>query len=187
MSGSAAHEIGIVNYPGAQMACILGLTDLFNIACTIALDQRRFGQTALRVTHWKPVDAFDANLSCVYDSAPRGSPQPRTLIIPPTMVNGGAAIAILAFLGQVVSRSPDATKLPVGNFVCPLMIFGLGVFCSALAAGLGFLSQLCFHDLHRPAIGNGFRISAVGTVIAGYVLFLAGLCEAGSAFIAAVA
>src|ERR1700758_1995101 len=87
MSGSPAHEIGIVHYPGAQVACILGLTDLFGIASTIALDQRRSGLTALRVTHWKPIDSFDANLSCVYDSAPRGSPQPRTLIIPPTMVN----------------------------------------------------------------------------------------------------
>src|SRR5229473_1126714 len=87
MSGSTAHEIGIVHYPGAQVACILGLTDLFGVASTIALDQLRSGQTALRVTHWKPIDSFDANLSCVYDSAPRGSPQPRTLIIPPTMVN----------------------------------------------------------------------------------------------------
>jgi hypothetical protein len=39
MSGSAAREIGIVDYPGAQAACILGLTDLFGIASTIALDQ----------------------------------------------------------------------------------------------------------------------------------------------------
>jgi len=87
MSGTAAHEVGIVDYPGAQVACILGLTDLFGVASTIALDRRRSGQTALRVTHWKPIDSFDANLSCVYDSAPRGSTQPRTLIIPPTMVN----------------------------------------------------------------------------------------------------
>jgi hypothetical protein len=27
MSGSPAHEIGIVDYPGAQVACIQGLTD----------------------------------------------------------------------------------------------------------------------------------------------------------------
>jgi transcriptional regulator GlxA family with amidase domain len=87
MSGIAAHEIGIVHYPGAQVACILGLTDFFGVASTIALDQRRSGQTALRVTHWKPIDSFDANFSCVYDSAPRGSPKPRTLIIPPTLVN----------------------------------------------------------------------------------------------------
>ena len=37
---SAAHEIGIVHYPGAQVACILGLTDLFGVASTIAVDQR---------------------------------------------------------------------------------------------------------------------------------------------------
>jgi transcriptional regulator GlxA family with amidase domain len=86
MSRIARHEIGIVHYPGAQAACILGLTDLFLIASTIALDQRLSGQTVLRVTHWRPIDSFDADLSCIYDSAPRGSPQPRTLIIPPTLV-----------------------------------------------------------------------------------------------------
>src|SRR5882672_8495044 len=87
MSATAAHEIGIVLYPGAQLACILGLTDLFSIAAKIALDQRRSGQSRLRVTHWRPLHGNAANLSCVYDSAPRGSPKPRTLIIPPTMVN----------------------------------------------------------------------------------------------------
>src|SRR5262249_61033918 len=40
-----------------------------------------------RVTHWKPIHCGAANLSCVYDSAPRGSPKPRILIIPPTMVD----------------------------------------------------------------------------------------------------
>ena len=87
MSASTAHEIGIVHYPGAQAACILGLTDLFGVASTIARDQRRSGQSPLRVTHWQPLHSRDANLSCVYDSAPRGTPMPRTLIIPPTMVH----------------------------------------------------------------------------------------------------
>src|SRR5580704_13910254 len=87
MSGIAAHEIGIVHYPGAQVACVLGLTDLFEVASTIALDQRRSGQSPLRVTHWQPLHGRDANLSCVYDSAPRGSPMPRILIVPPTMVD----------------------------------------------------------------------------------------------------
>jgi transcriptional regulator GlxA family with amidase domain len=87
VSASAVYEIGIVDYPGAQAACILGLTDFFGIASTIALDHRLSEQTALRVTHWKAIDFFDANLSCVYDSAPRGTPQPNILIIPPTMVD----------------------------------------------------------------------------------------------------
>jgi transcriptional regulator GlxA family with amidase domain len=87
MSASIGHEIGIAHYPGAQVACILGLTDLFGVASTIALDQRRSGQSPLRVTHWQPLHSRAANLSCVYDSAPRGSPKPLTLIIPPTMVD----------------------------------------------------------------------------------------------------
>src|SRR5258705_7296192 len=87
MSASTGHEIGIAHYPGAQMACILGLTDLFGVASTIALDQRRSGQSPLRVTHWQPLHSRDPNLSCVYDSAPRSSPKPLTLIIPPTMVD----------------------------------------------------------------------------------------------------
>jgi hypothetical protein len=76
MSASTAHEIGIVHYPGAQVACILGLTDLFGVASTIALDQRRSGQSPLRDTHWQPLHCDAANLSCVYDSAQRGSPKP---------------------------------------------------------------------------------------------------------------
>jgi transcriptional regulator GlxA family with amidase domain len=87
MAGIGAYEIGIVDYPGAQAACVLGLTDLFGVASRIALDRRRSGSSPLRVTHWKPIPSDAVNLSCVYDSAPRGTPKPQTLIIPPTMVN----------------------------------------------------------------------------------------------------
>ena len=83
----ATNEIGIVLYPGVQAACVHGLTDLFGIAAGIALDQQRDGRSPLRVTHWQPAHNRDTNLSCVYDSDPRGSPQPRILIIPPTMVD----------------------------------------------------------------------------------------------------
>jgi hypothetical protein len=38
------------------------------------------GPKPLRVTHWQPLHGSDANLACVYDSLPRGSRKPRTLI-----------------------------------------------------------------------------------------------------------
>ena len=41
MSASTAHEIGIVDYPGAQVACILGLTDLVGVASQIARPRPR--------------------------------------------------------------------------------------------------------------------------------------------------
>jgi len=87
MAESTAYEIGIVHYPGAQVACILGLSDLFGVASKIALHRRRPEQSPLRITHWQPLQGRDENLACVYDSAGRGSPKPRTLIIPPTMVD----------------------------------------------------------------------------------------------------
>jgi hypothetical protein len=76
MLASTAHEIGIVHYPGAQVACILGLTDLFGVASTIVRDQRRSGQSPLRVTHWKPIDSFDANLHASM-TAHRAAPHSR--------------------------------------------------------------------------------------------------------------
>jgi len=79
-------EIGIVLYPGAQMAAVHGLTDLFSVAAKIVLDQRT-GRLPLRVTHWQPAQGRDAELRCVYDSAPGGKLRPGILIIPPTMVN----------------------------------------------------------------------------------------------------
>jgi transcriptional regulator GlxA family with amidase domain len=120
MAGSPTHEIGIVHYPAAQVACILGLTDLFDIASTVALDQARSGQTGLRVTHWRPSDSFDANLSCVYDSAPRGSPQPRTLIVPPTLVavaNPDVPAGVVAWIRNRHATGATLVALCSGAFI----------------------------------------------------------------------
>jgi transcriptional regulator GlxA family with amidase domain len=83
----ATSEIGIVLYPGVQAASVHGLTDLFNIACKIALNGHPDPCSLLRVSHWQAANGGDANLSCVYDSDRRSSPKPQMLIIPPTMVN----------------------------------------------------------------------------------------------------
>jgi transcriptional regulator GlxA family with amidase domain len=87
MHASANTEIGIVLYPGAQAACIHGLTDLFRVAAGIARDRQQDSRSPLRVTHWQPAYGRDAELCCVFDSDPDRSPQPRILIIPPTMMD----------------------------------------------------------------------------------------------------
>jgi transcriptional regulator GlxA family with amidase domain len=152
MSERAAHEVGIVDYPGAQVACILGLTDLFRIACTIALDQRRSGQTALRVTHWKPIDASDTNLSCIYDSAPRDSPQPRTLIIPPTMVDPDPDIPA-GVVSWVRNRHAAGTALVS---LCS------GAFILA-ATGLMDGQSVATHQMYAMALAKRFPKIVVDT------------------------
>jgi hypothetical protein len=147
MSERAAHEVGIVDYPGAQVACILGLTDLFRIACTIALDQRRSGQAALRVTHWKPIDASDTNLSCIYDSAPRDSPQPQTLIIPPTMVDPDpdipAGVVCTQWRWRSVFRKSSSTQIGASLVMATSSRRAVSCHGSILAcfSSAGFLAQ----------------------------------------------
>src|SRR5258708_24948102 len=115
MSKKTGHEIGIVNYPGAQVASILGLTDLFGVASSFALDQ-----PPLRVTHWRPIDGRDANLSCVHDSAPHGSPQARTLVIPPTMVNlpdPGVPVGVVSWVRSRHAAGATLVSLCSGAFI----------------------------------------------------------------------
>jgi transcriptional regulator GlxA family with amidase domain len=80
-------EIGIVIYPDVQMAAVHGLTDLFGIANRFAAEAQLDDGPALRITHWGPAQAGGSDISCVYRSDPRVAPQPRILILPPTLVS----------------------------------------------------------------------------------------------------
>jgi transcriptional regulator GlxA family with amidase domain len=168
MSASTAHEIGIVHYPGAQVACILGLTDLFGVASTIALDQRRSDRSPLRVTHWQPLHSRDANLSCVYDSAPRGSPVPRTLIIPPTLVDLPNPIVPTGVVSWVRSRhAAGATLVSLcsGAFILAEtgLVDGKSVATHQIcAAALAKRFPRIVVDVNRRIIDHGDIVTAGG-------------------------
>jgi transcriptional regulator GlxA family with amidase domain len=120
MPASAANEIGIVLYPGVQAAPVHGLTDLFGIAASIALDEQADNRFPLRVTHWRPAHSRDAELLCVYDSYPRGSPQPRILIIPPTMVdlpNPDVPAGVASWLRSRHARGAKLVSVCSGAFI----------------------------------------------------------------------
>ena len=148
-TAGATKEIGIVLYPGVQAACVHGLTDLFGIAAGIASDQRRDSRAALRVTHWQPAHSRDARLSCVYDSDPRVSPQPRILIIPPTMMDLPDPDVPAGVVSWLRSRHEDGAKLVA---VCS------GAFILAatrLAAG----RSVSTHRICAEAWRSGFQKS----------------------------
>jgi transcriptional regulator GlxA family with amidase domain len=168
MSASTAHEIGIVDYPGAQVACILGLTDLFGVASTIALEQRRSGQSPLRVTHWKPIHCGAANLSCVYDSAPRGSAQPRTLIIPPTMVNlpdPDVPAGVVSWVRNRHAAGATLVSLCSGAFILAEtgLVDGLSVATHQICAkALAKRFPQIVVDVNRRIIDHGDIVTAGG-------------------------
>ena len=50
---AAIAELGVLIYPGAQMAAVHGLTDLFAVANRIAAEHQAAQLPVLRVSHWQ--------------------------------------------------------------------------------------------------------------------------------------
>lgn len=84
MTQAQAFEIGLVLYPGAQQASVLGLTDLFGIANRIAMSHQEQPGLPLRVTHWRQ-DTSAGAPSRVFDTAASTPSVLTALILPPTL------------------------------------------------------------------------------------------------------
>ena len=94
------------------------------------------------------------------------------------MLNGGAAIAILAFLGAIVTT--EFTKWTSG-IVISLIFYSLGAACSAGVAFLSFLSQGEYNimDKSNEIKGNFYRIWAIKTALLGIAFFIMGCLIVG--------
>ncbi|HVJ43892.1 MAG TPA: GlxA family transcriptional regulator [Dongiaceae bacterium] len=80
-------EIGLLIYPGAQLAAVHGLTDLFAIADQLAAG-RGEGKAApaLRVSHWQPAPEA-GGVHCCFDTHP-GQPHRLVFLLMPPRLNG---------------------------------------------------------------------------------------------------
>jgi transcriptional regulator GlxA family with amidase domain len=85
MAETEPFEIGLLLYPGAQMAAVLGMTDLLGVAERLArkrLPEREL--PLLRVSHWRQEAQGEAPVR-VFDSAPGARRNPTVLILPPAL------------------------------------------------------------------------------------------------------
>jgi transcriptional regulator GlxA family with amidase domain len=77
-------EIGLLLYPGAQLAATHGLTDLFTVASRLAREKGGPGAPTVRVSHWQPRRAGEA-LECVFDTHSPLPSNPSVIIVPPSL------------------------------------------------------------------------------------------------------
>lgn len=82
MSGRCL-EIGLLLYPGVQLAAVYGLGDLFGVANNMAASQAREGVDRLRVSHWQVDEA--GQVRRVFDSLPQADGMPQVVILPPCL------------------------------------------------------------------------------------------------------
>jgi transcriptional regulator GlxA family with amidase domain len=84
MHDTPSFEIGLVQYPGAQQAAILGLTDLFDVANTVACRFLNSSTPSLRISHWQQASAASTP-ERVFDTQPHAGSRLSVLILPPTL------------------------------------------------------------------------------------------------------
>ncbi|HSX89565.1 MAG TPA: GlxA family transcriptional regulator [Pseudomonas sp.] len=76
-------EIGLLLYPGVQLAAVYGLGDLFAVANRMAAGQGREGLARLRISHWQADEL--GRLRRVFDSQPQATGTPHVVILPPSL------------------------------------------------------------------------------------------------------
>jgi transcriptional regulator GlxA family with amidase domain len=152
-------DIGLVLYPGAQQAAVLGLADLFGVANGLGQDPAR---PALRVTHWRQLapDAPPVRTD--------GAGVPSALIVPPTLAPppGRAEWAALAcWLRERHAEGVTLASVCIGAF----LLADTGLMAGRrLATPLAYAEALRQRhpdvrvDADQPLIDEGDVISAGG-------------------------
>ncbi len=103
------------------------------------------------------------------------------------IINGGAAIALLAFIGGIINTKNNRASISgIGE---ALLIFTIGVGLAGIATGLRYITQWLFHDsfdkkitkktaeikeCRLEKIGNCLRIVLVFIGAASFVIFFLG-------------
>lgn len=88
------------------------------------------------------------------------------------LINGGAAIAILAFLARYLST--NAAVVEFQSFLYSMATFGLGVFIGAFTTGFTYLTQFFFAK-KRDSLGTTFQVISIVFGISSLICFGIGI------------
>lgn len=97
------------------------------------------------------------------------------------LMNGGATISMLAFLGKLTDQHPDKLRI----FSCAMIPFVIGVLAITMASGFTYLSQWFYagQTNWKRITGLTCNILAIIMGLASYGLFIWGITKAYDAFI----
>ena len=96
------------------------------------------------------------------------------------LINGGAAAALLAFIGKIWSE--ETGQAAVTALTNAMVLFSFGVLAGAIGIAATYFSQLSYTSSWKKT-GIGFHVFTVLIVAAAYVLFGVGSYAAYAAFL----
>jgi transcriptional regulator GlxA family with amidase domain len=114
----AIAELGVLIYPGAQMAAVHGLTDLFGVANRIAAEHQSARLPLLRVSHWQ-VEGDQMPVR-VFDSHPGTERALVAVLIPPSIggfSEGQAPLGLIRWLREQHARGATLGGVCVGSIL----------------------------------------------------------------------
>jgi len=115
---AAIAELGVLIYPGAQMAAVHGLTDLFAVANRIAGEHQAAQLPTLRVSHWQ-VEG-DLPPARIYASLAGEESRLQAVLIPPSISGFSAAQAptrLMQWLRDQHARGATLGGVCVGSLM----------------------------------------------------------------------
>lgn len=97
------------------------------------------------------------------------------------LMNGGASVAILAFIGHLAGIKPEQ----VTSFANVLLPFVIGVLAMTITSGFTYLSQWSYDSPNSKTQKWGFSLNVACIVlgISSYLFFIWGMCRAYTAFL----
>ncbi|TEA62589.1 GlxA family transcriptional regulator [Pseudomonas sp. CH235] len=114
----AVVELGVLIYPGAQMAAVHGLTDLFAVANRVAAEHQSAQLPRLRVSHWQ-VEGDQPPVR-VHDSDPCAEAGLVAVVIPPSIGGFSAAqvsAGLIHWLREQHARGATLGGVCVGSLL----------------------------------------------------------------------
>lgn len=107
-------EVGVICYPGSQLAAVHGMTDLFSVARRIASDWAKEPTARplpiLRVRHWC-LDPASQVMSSTYDSHPGAESRLAIVVAPPCLEHLPRPETVVGLLNWLRSRHAEGTTL----------------------------------------------------------------------------
>jgi transcriptional regulator GlxA family with amidase domain len=131
MVDGLAIELGMVLYPGVQMAAVLGLTDLFTVANRFAQQRGKAETAPLRISHWQ-LAGPDAPMQRVFDTLPDATGEPSAMIIAPSLtgpIEPGPAAPYATWLRRFHASGGTLVSVCAGVF----LIGETGLLCGRTA------------------------------------------------------
>ncbi len=159
-------EVGVLLYPGVQMAAVHGLTDLFQVANRVAGEQSQGALPVLRISHWQAADEQAPRRT--YDSLDGATAGLQAVVIPPALAGFCSSQSSAALVGWL--REQHAAGATLGGVCVGSILLAESGLLDGRSATTHWTSAKAFAarypqvrlEAEQPIVDDGDLITTAG-------------------------